>query len=141
LLLPHQAKRLIVLIIDSETEEFEVLKNTAGQASRGAGISAAQLMVDKGIRAVIAGNFGPNAVNVLNSSGVKIFACPPKPAASGAGRRGSVIGITAKEVVGQYKAGKLKETTIAATPFGPPANRQGMGMDRGRGWGRKKNNL
>jgi len=83
------------LIVDSETEEFKLLKNTAGKTFRGAGISAAQMIVDKKIGVVIAGNFGPNAVNVLNSSRIKIFA--------------GIFGITAKEALKQYKAGELKE--------------------------------
>ncbi len=101
------------LIVDSETEEFEVLENTAGQATRGAGISAAQVIVNKKVGGVVAGNFGPNAVNVLSSSGIKIF--------------GGVTGITIKEALEQYKKGELKETTAATTP---------AGMGRGGVWGR-----
>ena len=100
------------LIIDSETEDFEVLENTAGQAPRGAGISAAQIIADKGAEAAIAGNFGPNAINVLSASKIKIF--------------GGVFGIIAKEAIKQYKSGELKETTAVTTP-------SGMGMGRGRG--------
>jgi predicted Fe-Mo cluster-binding NifX family protein len=117
------------LIIESENGKPEVLENTAGQTSRGAGISAAQLIVNKGVGAVIAGNFGPNAINVLSSSGIKMFACPPKPAASGAGRRGGVSGITVKDALEQYKKGELKENTVMS----PPA---GINMGRGGGWGR-----
>lgn len=88
------------LIVDSETGEFEAIKNTAGQAFRGAGISAAQMIANKGIKAVIAGNFGPNAVNVLNNAKIEIF---------------GVFGITAKKAIEQYKAGKLKETTVSTS--------------------------
>ena len=109
------------LIVDSETEEFEAVENTAGQAARGAGISAAQVVANKGVGAVIAGNFGPNAVHVLSTSKIKIF--------------GGVSGITAKEVVKKYKAGDLKETTAETTPFGMGRGR-GRGMGRGGGWGR-----
>lgn len=102
------------LIIDSETEKFEVFKNEAGQSARGAGISAAQLIADKGVGAVLAGNFGPNAVNVLSASQIKIFS--------------GVFGITAKEAIKQYQEGKLQEITAAtAVPF------KGQGMGRGRG--------
>lgn len=111
------------LIVDSKTEEFEVLENTAGQASRGAGISAAQMIANRGVGTVIAGNFGPNAVNVLTSSGIKIF--------------GGVTGVTIKEALEQYKKGKLKETTAATTPAGMSMGRgMGKGMGRGGGWGR-----
>lgn len=78
------------LIIDSKTGEFEAIENTAGQAFRGAGVSAAQMIVNKGVKAVIAGNFGPNAINVLKTNGVKVF--------------GGVLGITAKQALERYKA-------------------------------------
>ena len=82
------------LIVDSKTEKFEVVKNVSGQEFRGAGVSAAQAVVNKGVKAVIAGNFGPNAVNVLSSSGVEIF--------------GGVSSITISEILEEYKRGKLK---------------------------------
>jgi predicted Fe-Mo cluster-binding NifX family protein len=114
------------LIIDSETSRFEAIENTAGQAFRGAGISAAQMIANKGVKVVIAGNFGPNAVNVLSTSGIKIF--------------GGISGITAKEAVEQYKTGKLKEITAATAPFGMGMGRglgRGMGRGGGRGQGRR----
>jgi predicted Fe-Mo cluster-binding NifX family protein len=84
---------LYFLIVDSETEKFKVLPNTADSMSRGAGVSAAQLVVDQKVEAVMAGNFGPKAVNVLSQSGLKIF---------------SVSGKTAKEAINDFKEGKLK---------------------------------
>ncbi len=111
------------LIINSETKEFKVIKNTAGQAPRGAGISAAQLVVDKGVGAVIAGNFGPNAINVLNSSGIKTF--------------GGVSDMTVKDVLEQYKEGKLKENEMAGPSAGMNKGQgAGEGLSRGGGWGR-----
>jgi predicted Fe-Mo cluster-binding NifX family protein len=101
------------LIVDSKNDKLEVIENEAGQTFRGAGVSAAQVVVNKGVKAVIAGNFGPNAVSVLNNSGVKIY--------------GGISGITVGEIVKQYRAGELKETTAVTTP---------SGMGRGGGWGR-----
>lgn len=83
------------LIVDSETGEFESFENKAGQSARGAGTSAAQVIADKKVGVVLAGNFGPNAVNVLSSSGIKIFA--------------GISGISVKEALDQYKQGKLDE--------------------------------
>jgi len=85
------------LIIDSKTYKFEVIKNISGQESKGAGISAAQVIVDKGVKVAIAGNFGPNAVNVLNNSGVEIF--------------GGISGVNISEVLEDYKKGKLKSNS------------------------------
>ncbi len=102
------------LIVDSKTNKFEAIENTTGQAFRGVGISAAQMIASKGVKAVIAGNFGPNAVNVLSSSGIKIF--------------GGLSGVKAKEVLEQYKAGQLKEVSAVTAP-------SGMGRGFGRGGG------
>jgi len=100
---PRFGRCFYFLIVDSETEEFKVLPNTAGSMSRGAGISAAQLVVDQKVEAAIAGNFGPKAVSVLSQSGVKIFL---------------VSGKTAKEVVKDFKEGKLKSANPSQVPFG-----------------------
>lgn len=93
------------LIIEDKINEFEAIENMAGQSFRGAGITAAQMIANKGIKVVIAGNFGPNAINVLSNSGIRIFQ--------------GVSGITAEQAFNQYKEGKLKETTeIVKTPPG-----------------------
>jgi len=97
------------LIVDPEKDDFQVLDNNAGKAFRGAGISAAQMIVDKGVQAVIAGNFGPKAVSVLNSGNLKIY---------------SVAGMTIKQAVVKYKEGKLEE--VKGSGF------TGRGFGRGR---------
>ena len=61
------------LIVDPETSQFEVINNEAAGAAGGAGITAAQSVVDKGIEAVITGNVGPNAMNVLNAAEIAIY--------------------------------------------------------------------
>jgi len=101
------------LIIETKTNDFGVIKNTAGQAFRGAGISAAQMVADKEVKAVIAGNFGPKAVSVLSASGIEIFA--------------GVSGLTVKQALEKYKDGELKSLDKNAFSLG-----MGMGMGRGR---------
>ena len=99
------------VIVDTNTMNFESIQNMAAGAMGGAGIQAAQLVLSKGVQAVITGNVGPNAYQVLRSAGIKIYA-----GASG----------TIKEAVENFKAGRLQEST------GP--TRGGFGMGRGR-WG------
>jgi predicted Fe-Mo cluster-binding NifX family protein len=60
------------LIADSETMQFKAIDNTAASAG-GAGITAAQMMVDKGVQAVVTGNVGPNAISVLNAAGIPVY--------------------------------------------------------------------
>ena len=61
------------IIVDVETNEFEGVDNTSATAAGGAGISAAQMIVEKGVEAVLTGNCGPNAHQVLSSAGIKII--------------------------------------------------------------------
>ena len=61
------------LIIDTESMAFQVLDNTAAASAGGAGIAAAQLVVDAGAEAVAAGEVGPNAMRVLEAAGVRVL--------------------------------------------------------------------
>ncbi len=61
------------IIVDTQTMEYEAIDNTSAAASGGAGISAAQMVADKDAEAVITGNVGPNAMNVLKAANIKIY--------------------------------------------------------------------
>jgi len=58
------------IIGDTETMEHGVMDNSSAMAAGGAGISAAQAIVDKGVQALLTGNCGPNAYEVLSSAGI-----------------------------------------------------------------------
>jgi predicted Fe-Mo cluster-binding NifX family protein len=58
------------VFVDTETMEFEALPNPAMSQGGGAGIQAAQFVVNKGVEAVLTGNLGPNAFDVLLAAGV-----------------------------------------------------------------------
>ena len=62
------------LIVETETREFRVVVNPAAVQGGGAGIRAAQLVIDSGAKAVIAGEVGPNAYEVLERAGVRVIA-------------------------------------------------------------------
>jgi len=116
------------VFVDSDTMKFEAMANEAIAAPGGAGIQAAQTIVNKGVDVLISGNVGPNAFQVLSTAGVKIAT----------GAYGTV-----QEAVEMYKAGRLSETgisTVAAhagvgAGVGTGAG-FGMGMGGGRGGGR-----
>jgi len=61
------------IFFDTDTEKFEVQENTNAQFQGGAGIQSGQLMVSKGIKAVLTGNIGPNAHQVLSTAGISVF--------------------------------------------------------------------
>lgn len=106
------------IIFDESQEKFGVIKNEACQVPRGAGIAAAQKISDLGCQVLITGNIGPNAFYALKSSGIKVFA--------------GVFGKTVKEVVKDFKEGKLTEVQI---PTGRIGFGKGGGFARGRGGG------
>lgn len=112
------------IIVDPETMKFEALENSSAMASGGAGISAAQMIAGKGVEAVLTGNCGPNAYQVLSPAGIKVIT----------GVSGKV-----KDAVQGYKSGKLQPGSQPNVPdhFGMGAT-PGMGGDfgMGRGMGR-----
>jgi len=112
---PRFGRSQYFVIVDSDTMAFEAMANEAMNAPGGAGIQAAQAMVNKGVNVVISGNMGPNAFQVLSTAGVKIAT----------GAYGTV-----KEAVEMYKSGKLTETGTSTV-----AAHAGMGMGAGAGMG------
>ncbi|KYC49366.1 MAG: Dinitrogenase iron-molybdenum cofactor [Candidatus Methanofastidiosum methylothiophilum] len=60
------------LIVDVETNNFEVYPNSAASAPNGAGIEAAKNLVKKGVKAIISGNIGPNAFQILQAEGIEV---------------------------------------------------------------------
>lgn len=68
---PRFGRCAFFLIADTETDDMEFVENQP--SGGGAGISAGQLMVQKGVETVITGSVGPNASQVLKSSGIEIY--------------------------------------------------------------------
>lgn len=92
------------LIVDPETMEYEAVDNGSVASSGGAGISAAQNVVDKGVDVIITGNVGPNAMNILKVAEVSIYK----------GQLGSI-----RENIAMLKEGKLELVDSAvASHFG-----------------------
>ncbi len=91
-------------LVDLKTDELEFVKNEATEAAHGAGISSAQIVVDRGVEAIVAGNLGPKATQVLAQSAVKLFL--------------GVTDLTIDQVIEKLKTGQLKESK-AGDFFGP----------------------
>ncbi|MHC1585056.1 MAG: NifB/NifX family molybdenum-iron cluster-binding protein, partial [Candidatus Syntropharchaeia archaeon] len=106
------------VIVDPDTMEFEAIPNEGVGAASGAGIQAAQTIVDKGVNVLISGNIGPNAFQTLSAAGVKVVT-----GASG----------TVRDAIEMYRSGRLRETGSATVPAhaGMGGN---FGMGRGRGF-------
>ena len=61
------------VFVDTETLQFEGVNNPCMGAGGGAGIQAAQFVVDRGAQAVLSHNVGPNAFAVLQAAGVAVY--------------------------------------------------------------------
>lgn len=60
-------------IKDGKIQGFEAIKNESADQRGGAGISAAQKVAETGAKAVITGNTGPRALDVLKQFGIEIY--------------------------------------------------------------------
>jgi predicted Fe-Mo cluster-binding NifX family protein len=123
---PRFGRSQYFVFVDSDTMAFEAMLNEAIAAPGGAGIQAAQTVLNRGGNVVISGNIGPNAFQVLSTASVKIAT----------GAYGTV-----QEAVEMYKTGRLSEAGIStvAAHAGMGAGvgaGGGMGMGGGRGGGR-----
>ena len=95
------------IFFDTDTESFETQENANSQFQGGAGIQSGQLVVSKGVKAVLTGNVGPNAHQVLSAAGISVFT-------GGSG--------TVKEAIEGYKNGKYKaaDAPSVGSKFGMP---------------------
>lgn len=68
------------LIYDTEAEDGQFLENSATLSQGGAGVKAAQSIVDQNVSAVLAPRCGENAASVIRAAGIDIFKSQNKSA-------------------------------------------------------------
>lgn len=115
----------VYVFVETESMEFEAVSNPAMNQGGGAGIQAAQFVVEHGAQTVLTGNLGPNAYDVLNAAGVPGYLVPEG---------------TVRQAVEAFKAGRLQSmggANVAAHAGmgGGTGTGRGMGMGRGMGGG------
>jgi predicted Fe-Mo cluster-binding NifX family protein len=70
---PRFGRAAYILIIDTDTLEFEIIDNAQNaNAFKGAGIQAAASVSDKKAEVLLTGFCGPNAFKTLDAAGVKV---------------------------------------------------------------------
>lgn len=119
------------LFVDTDTMDFEAVENSSVTLGGGAGIQSAQFVAEKGAKAILTGNCGPNAHQTLTAAGIQVII----------GANGSV-----REAVEKFKSGGFAATSqpnvqghfgTSGQPFsGQTGVGFGTGMGRGRGMGR-----
>ena len=125
---PRFGRAAWFLLIDTETGELlEAIDNSTGkEAAHGAGISAAALVADKGVQAVLTGRVGPKAVPVLEKASVQVVN----------DISGSVRDVLANfATTGQNPSSTFQAADTQRTCDGTG---RGQGMGRGQGQGKGK---
>ena len=96
---PRFGRAKYFIVVDTETNVATAHDNAQNlNAAQGAGIQAGETVARLGAEALITGNVGPKAFRVLNAAGIKMYLCGET---------------TVAEAVQKFKAGELRETTIA----------------------------
>jgi len=87
------------LVYDLSAETYAVIDNDQNlQAAQGAGIQAAQSVVNSGAQALVTGHCGPKAFRVLSAANVTVYNCEAE---------------TVADAIEQYKSGELKPAESA----------------------------
>lgn len=86
------------LLFEDGNEQVKAFRNPFVETETGAGIGCAQDLIQEGVEAVISGQVGPKAYEVLTRAGVKIYLAPPE--------------VTVREAYEKLKADALDRTEI-----------------------------
>ena len=93
---PRFGRCAYFIFIDTDSDKFEAIENSGAQGMGGVGIQAGQMMIDKGVKAVLTGNCGPNAFQTLKAAGVEVI---------------TGVSGTIKEVVDKFKTGDFESVS------------------------------
>jgi predicted Fe-Mo cluster-binding NifX family protein len=128
---PRFGRCRYLLLVDTEDLSFDAVENPHRELAQGVGIQLAQLAAEQGAKAVLTGQCGPKAEDVLAAARIELVT----------GCRGTV-----REAAEAYRAGKLRAPAASTPPASPEQGRRlggqwpgragGGGMGRGRGMGR-----
>lgn len=113
----------IVEVENGEIRNVYVVPNQGAKSASGAGIQAAQIVINEGCNVAIAGAIGPNSAQALQMANVDMRTSPP---------------IKIGDAVMQYIQGQLPPAQISSRPGfgrGRGMGRRGRGMGRGGGRG------
>ncbi len=80
----------------SEITSFEAEKNSSARETGGAGILAAQQIADRGAEALVTGNIGPRALDVLGQFSISVYRA----------------GGTVEDALERFAQGKLEKVVI-----------------------------
>jgi len=126
---PRFGRCAYFLMVETDDMTFDVVENEFKSLGGGAGIQSAGFLHSNGVKTVLTGNCGPNAMNVFSESQIQVIT----------GQIGSI-----KDVIAKFKKGELSPSVtptveekagVAGAPGQGTAASQGMGGGRGMGGG------
>ena len=96
---PRFGRAKFFMVVDAESGVFAAHDNAQNlNAAQGAGIQAAQKVIELDMEAVVTGNVGPKAFSALQAGDIKVYI----------GATGSV-----EDALAQFNAGQLERVTEA----------------------------
>lgn len=112
------------LLVDTKNDTFKPLPNPAQYEGHGAGVSAAQMIVNSNVDAIISGNIGPNAFRILQAANIPIYTFYGK----------------IKDALSKLKNNQLEAQGQPTNQghVGMPGSGMGRGGGRGGGQGRRR---
>lgn len=111
LLDPRFGRCAFYALYDTGDRKWNFLPNPASLEGSGAGIKAAQFLIEQKVDVLLTGDVGPNASRILNSAGVKICSLPE---------------VSLEEAIKQYEQGRYKIVTGATV-----GSHAGLRLSRG----------
>lgn len=108
-----RAATFTIVDYDGGVKNVEVVENKAASQSSGAGIAAAQTLVDKKVKVLLTGHVGPKAMNVLRAAGIRAYVAE---------------GLRVRDAVEKLVKGELEEFSAPSSG----GRGKGMGGDRWR---------
>ena len=69
----------LIEVENGEIKRSEVIPNQFSYYGGGAGMSVAQWLIQMGVNIVVAGNFGPNSIGILQQTGIRTLSYPNIP--------------------------------------------------------------
>jgi predicted Fe-Mo cluster-binding NifX family protein len=102
---PRFGRAAYILLVDTENDEVRHLADATGMA-HGAGVQAARKVIEARADALVTGQIGPNAFDVLSAAGVQIYLTSPT---------------TVEQAIRNLTEGRLEE-------IGGPSSRPHAGM-------------
>lgn len=124
-----------LLIVDTDTMAYESFANESMHLTGGAGIQTASFVISKGVKAVLTGSCGPNAMEVFNTAGVAVYPVSAGTVAQAIARLKNNELTSETQATAEKKSG-VNPGTSSQRPMGDSNSRTpGMGAGRGLGGG------